>query len=354
MSAQSLLKTREGPAPSPGAPAGTPPEADFSFAAALARHGLGPLRRGGLTTLQANLGKFCNQACRHCHVEAGPARTEIMPPRVARRIIEFLAASPGIGTLDLTGGAPELNPSFRRLVQEARRLGKKVIDRCNLTVLLEPGQGDLPEFLARNAVHIVASLPCYQKDNVERQRGRGVFDKSIEALRRLNALGYGRPGSALLLDLVYNPQGPTLPPAQEKLEGQYKKELAQLFGIEFGRLLTITNMPIRRFAEALEQSGQSEAYQNLLVSNFNPSTAGSLMCRSLLSVGWDGRLYDCDFNQMLELELAGAAKSPRTLWDIANPGDLEGLPVAGAGHCFGCTAGAGSGCSGALRAAGAP
>ncbi len=323
---------------------------ELPFDVALARHGLKPLRRGQLSTLQVNVGKVCNQACHHCHVEAGPTRTEIMPPRVAGRIIQLLAASPSIETLDITGGAPEINPSFRWLVQEAWNLGKHVIDRCNLTILLELDQKDLAKFLALHGVHIVASLPCYQKENVDRQRGRGVFDKSIEALLRLNALGYGRPGSGLLLDLVYNPLGPSLPPPQAKLEGQYKRELRRLFGVEFNQLLTITNMPIKRFAEALARSGQAEAYQDLLASHFNPATAESLMCRSLVSIGWDGHLYDCDFNQMLELGFNGAGgKRLQTIWDIESLQELEDLSVVTGSHCFGCTAGAGSSCSGALQ-----
>jgi radical SAM/Cys-rich protein len=299
--------------------------------------------------LQVNVGKRCNQACHHCHVEAGPKRTESMSERVADRVVELLGANPTVTTVDLTGGAPELNPHFRRLVAEAHGLGRQVIDRCNLTILFEPGQDDLPEFLAAHGVAITASLPCYTADNVERQRGLGVFDKSIRALQRLNALGYGRPDTALRLDLVYNPVGAFLPPAQPELEARYRDELLRAFGIGFDRLLTITNMPIKRFAEMLAREGAEEAYLSLLVNHFNPTTVDGLMCRSLLSVGWDGRLYDCDFNQMLELPFAAPrAGAPRTVWDVDDLRTLDALPVATARHCFGCTAGAGSSCGGAL------
>ncbi len=320
------------------------PASDFDETLAL--HGVRSLRRGRVTTLQINVGKLCNMACHHCHVEAGPKRTEIMPRRVAERVVELLLRNPSVEVLDLTGGAPELNPSFRFLVVQARRLGRRVIDRCNLTILFEPGMEDLPFFLAAHRVEIVASLPCYQADNVEAQRGKGVFDKSIVALRRLNDLGYGRPGSGLLLDLVYNPVGAFLPPPQAKLEARYKEELGRLFGIEFNRLLTITNMPIKRFAHMLERTGQLVDYMGLLVNHFNPATVPELMCRLLVSVGWDGRLYDCDFNQMLDIPLGGRA---RTIWDVESLDGLFGRRIATASHCFGCTAGSGSSCSGALR-----
>jgi radical SAM/Cys-rich protein len=320
-----------------------------AFDDALSVHGCPPLARGAVRTLQVNVGKRCNQACHHCHVEAGPKRTESMSAAVAERVVALLATSPAVETVDLTGGAPELHPHFRRLVREARRLGRRVLDRCNLTVLFEPGQENLPEFLAEHRVAVTASLPCYTADNVERQRGHGVFEKSIRGLQRLNALGYGRPGSGLALDLVYNPVGPMLPPPQATLEARYRDELAQAFGVTFDRLLTLTNMPIKRFAEALARDGAAAAYQSLLVAHFNPATVDGLMCRTLVSVGWDGRLYDCDFNQMLELPLAGSAPgAPRTVWDVERLDAIAGLPVATAGHCFGCTAGAGSSCSGAL------
>jgi len=319
--------------------------AGASFAGTLAWHGLGPLTRGSVTTLQINVGKLCNLACHHCHVEAGPKRTEIMPPRVAERLVELLDSNPTVGVVDLTGGAPEMNPSFRYLVTEARRRGRQVIDRCNLTVFFEPGYGDLPEFLAQEGVEVVASLPCYTAENVDRQRGRGVFDGSIEGLRRLNALGYGRPGSPLRLDLVYNPLGASLPPPQAKLEAQYREELKRLFGIEFHQLLTIANMPIKRFARLLERTGQETAYMGLLVNHFNPRTVPGLMCRSLVSVSWDGKLYDCDFNQMLDVPLGDG---PRTIWDVDSFDALAGERIATRTHCFGCTAGAGSSCGGAL------
>ncbi len=320
------------------------------FGEALRDHGLRPLVRTWIKTLQVNVGKLCNMACHHCHVEAGPKRTEIMPRRIAERVVELIAANPRVEVVDLTGGAPELNPNFRWLVEEARRLGRQVIDRCNLTIFFEPGMEELSEFFRAHEVHIIASLPCYQAENVEKQRGRGAFEKSIEALRRLNALGYGRPASSLKLDLVYNPVGAFLPPPQARLEAKYKEELRRLFGIEFHQLLTITNMPIKRFAQFLDGSGQREAYMGLLVNHFNPRTVPELMCRSLVSVGWDGRLYDCDFNQMLEIELGAAdGTGIRTIWDIKALDELTGRPVATGSHCFGCTAGSGSSCSGALR-----
>jgi radical SAM/Cys-rich protein len=321
------------------------------FAAALAAHGLGRLRRGRTATLQVNVGRRCNQACHHCHVEAGPARTETMGDAVVARVLALLAASPEVDLVDVTGGAPELNPHFRRLVSEARRLGRRVVDRCNLTVLFEPGMEDLAPFLAANRVEVVASLPCYGAENVEKQRGRGVFEKSIAALRLLNGLGYGHPASGLVLDLVYNPVGAFLPPPQAALEERYRTELRARFGIEFCRLLTITNMPIKRFAEALRRTGQLAAYLGLLVNHFNPATVPGLMCRSLVSVGWDGRLHDCDFNQMLDLPLGAGA---RTIWDLGSLAEIAGRPVATDAHCFGCTAGAGSSCGGALETRDAP
>ncbi len=317
-----------------------------SFDEALDGHGVPALVRGRVRTLQVNVGKRCNMACHHCHVEAGPKRTESMPRRVAERLIELLAKNPQVEAVDFTGGAPELNPHFRWLVEEARRLGKRVSDRCNLTVLFEPGLSDLPEFLAAHQVEIVASLPCYSAANVEAQRGRGAFDKSIEALLLLNRLGYGRPGSALKLSLVYNPVGASLPPLQARLEAEYKEQLWGHFGIEFHDLLTITNMPIKRFAHLLEREDNLEGYMSLLVNHFNADTVSGLMCRSLLSVSWDGQLYDCDFNQMLEMPLGAGA---RTIWDVESLAELEHGRVATASHCFGCTAGAGSSCSGALR-----
>ena len=307
------------------------------------------LRRARTTILQVNVGKRCDLACHHCHVEAGPKRREALGEELAGRVLEVLARCPALDTLDLTGGAPELNPHFRALARGARALGRRVIDRCNLTILFRRGQEDTAEFLAREGVDVVASLPCYTAGNVDAQRGKHVYERSIEALRLLNGLGYGAPGSGLGLDLVYNPLGASLPPGQAELEADYRRELGRL-GIRFDHLLTITNMPIKRFARDLRRRGASEAYQALLVNHFNPATVDGLMCRNTLSVAWDGTLYDCDFNQALELPLAG---TPRSLFELDDPAELEGLPIATESHCFGCTAGAGSSCSGALAGIGA-
>lgn len=315
------------------------------FPVRLAAAGRWPLRRGRVRTLQVNIGRRCDLACHHCHVDAGPKRTETMDRRTAARVLELLARNPELEVLDLTGGAPELNESFRDLVAGAAALGKRVIDRCNLTVLLVPGQEDTATFLADHRVEIVASLPCYSGERVDAQRGRGVFTRSVAVLRGLNALGYGRPDSGLVLDLVYNPVGPALPPPQDELEVRYRVELRERLGIEFSRLVTITNMPIRRFADELLRHGELFSYMGLLVNHFNAATLPALMCRSLVSVGYDGRLYDCDFNQMLELPLGGGARS---VWDVEDLRGLEGDVVSVAGHCFGCTAGSGSSCSGAL------
>ena len=321
------------------------------FDSALARHSLGPLRRGQVTTLQVNVGFRCNQACTHCHVEAGPKRTEEMSEAVARRVLELVATNPGVTTVDLTGGAPELNTHFRWLVTEVRALGRTVIDRCNLTILSEPGQEDLADFLASRGVHVVASLPCYGRENVDAQRGRGVFERSIEGLRQLNALGYGQAGAGLRLDLVYNPGGPFLPPPQGTLEARYKTELAEQFGIVFDRLLTITNMPIKRFSDDLHRRGETGRYLALLVAHFNPATVEALMCRSLVSIGWDGGVYDCDFHQMCSIGLGASRGGPTaTVFDLDLQA-LAGAPVATVAHCFGCTAGAGSSCGGALEPA---
>lgn len=316
----------------------------ISFEKNLETHGL-QMKRGVLRTLQVNVGRLCNLACHHCHVEAGPKRTENMEGHVVDRVIELLEQSKTIHTVDITGGAPELNPHFRRLVSAGRSLGKNIVDRCNLTVLYEPGQEETAYFLKENQVQVVASLPCYSKENVEKQRGRGVFDKSIEALKLLNGLGYGRQDTNLVLDLVYNPLGPFLPPDQRKLERAYKAELNELFGIEFNRLLTITNMPIRRFLSDLERAGKLTEYMELLSNSFNPAAAEGVMCRSLLSVSWNGELFDCDFNQMLELPL-GAGR--HTMWDILSFDDFEGKSIRYENHCYACTAGSGSSCGGAL------
>jgi radical SAM/Cys-rich protein len=316
------------------------------FGAAVAASLGDRLRRApAVEVLQVNVGRRCDLACHHCHVEAGPKRRETMARATADRVLWLLARNPTVGCLDVTGGAPELCDQFRLLVRGARALGRRVIDRCNLTILFEPGQADTAEFLAEHGVKIVASLPCYTQENVDRQRGRDVFERSIAALRLLNGLGYGRPGSRLELDLVYNPLGPSLPPAQAELEATYRERLRADFGVEFHRLATITNMPIKRFAHALERDGLGEAYMSLLVNHFNPDTVPALMCRTLVSVGWDGTLYDCDFNQMLELPLGAG---PRTLWEVEDLAELAGARVATASHCFGCTAGSGSSCGGAL------
>lgn len=301
-----------------------------------------PLHRGALTTLQVNLGYRCNQACSHCHVNAGPTRTEMMDAANLALIPQVLAAR-GIGTLDLTGGAPELHPGFRELVRQARALGVAVLDRCNLTILSEPGQEDLAAFLAQQGVTVVASLPCYLEDNVDRQRGQGVFERSIAGLRQLNALGYGREGSGLELNLVFNPQGPSLPPPQAPLEADYRRELADRYGVVFNHLYALANMPIQRFAAVLRQSGALEGYQQLLVDNHRDANLAAVMCRSLISVDWQGQLFDCDFNQQLGFSLP----APRHLPDLLD-WDPAGEPIAVASHCFGCTAGSGSSCGGAL------
>lgn len=311
------------------------------------------IQRGQLRILQANLGYRCNQACLHCHVNAGPTRTEMMDEQTLSLIPQVLQAR-GIHTLDLTGGAPELHDSFRQLVQTARALDVRVIDRCNLTILFEPGQETLAEFLAAQRVEVVASLPCYSLKNVDSQRGKGVFDKSIAALQRLNALGYGQPGSGLVLNLVYNPQGPVLPPAQESLQADYQRELQAHFGVVFNQLLALTNMPIQRFGSTLISKGQFSAYMRLLRDNHRDENLAGVMCRELVSVDWQGYLYDCDFNQQLMLpiqdqRLPGPRPHLRDLLQV----DPVGADIRIADHCFGCTAGSGSSCSGALKVAGA-
>jgi len=305
-----------------------------------------PLRRGRLSTLQANLGYRCNQACLHCHVAASPKRTEEMAWETMALLLEF-AGQQGIRQFDLTGGAPELNPNFRRLVREARSLGIKVIDRCNLTILNEPGHEDLADFLAENGVEVVASLPCYLEENVNRQRGDGVFESSISGLQKLNALGYGVAGSGRILNLVYNPGGPSLPPDQVKLEAAYKSELATRYGIVFNQLFALANMPIQRFGSQLLSSGQYAPYMQLLKGAHRPENLDGVMCRSLISVGWQGEVFDCDFNQMLGFPLGGAPT--RHLRELVAV-DLENQPIFIADHCYGCTAGQGSSCGGALEA----
>ncbi len=318
------------------------------FDSELRRHGLAPLTRIEPRTLQVNVGKVCNQACHHCHVDAGPARTEKMDFRVAQRVIDLLAHSPSIEVVDITGGAPELNQNFRFLVESARRLKRDIIVRCNLTVILQPEMDWLPRFYREHRLGLVCSLPCYTAENVDKQRGGGVFAKSIEAMRLLNDLGYGMPGGNLALDLVYNPVGAFLPPPQAELEARYRQELRDGFGIEFDRLLTITNMPIKRFADQLRRSGSERDYMALLVNHFNPSTVSSLMCRDLVSVGYEGTLYDCDFNQMLSMPIMDTRGRALTIFDIDDLCQLSGARIATGSHCFGCTAGAGSSCSGSL------
>ena len=313
----------------------------------LARSDFPALRRRVVETLQVNLGYRCNQSCLHCHVNAGPNRTEEMSRETVDAVVAFLAASPDVRTLDLTGGAPELNPHFRALVTAARARGIKVIDRCNLTILEEPGHEDLADFLAAHRVEVVASMPCYLEDNVDRQRGKGTFDASVRGLQRLNALGYGQPGSGLGLNLVYNPQGASLPPAQAALEQDYKRHLAAHFGVVFNQLFTLANMPIQRFGSMLVSKGQFNNYMHLLRSAHRDDNLDSVMCRSLISVDWQGYLYDCDFNQQLGLPMSAHGRPRLHLTDIAAAA-LEDRPIRVADHCFGCTAGQGSSCGGAL------
>lgn len=305
-------------------------------------HGLGALRRHEITTLQINVGKVCNQTCAHCHVDAGPRRTESMTAEIAEACVRFLEKASLVETVDITGGAPELNPCFRFLVDEARRRGRRVIDRCNLTILFEPGQEDLAGFLAGQQVEIVASLPCYLEENVDRQRGSGVFEKSIQALQLLNGLGYGTDPE-LRLNLVYNPVGAALPPPQATLEAEYKSQLYARFGIVFNSLYTITNMPVQRFERFLRALGQFDTYMGRLIEAFNPEAAANVMCRSVISVGYDGLLYDCDFNQMLGMSLARQGRN-LDIRDVS-PEEVLGAIQTGS-HCFGCTAGAGSSCTG--------
>ena len=306
-----------------------------------------PLRRRQIETLQVNLGYTCNQSCTHCHVNAGPNRTEQMDRATVDLVLAALAAR-RIGTLDLTGGAPELNAHFRDLVRRARALGVHVIDRCNLTILQEPGQEDLATFLAAQQVEVVASLPCYLEDNVDRQRGNGVFERSIRALQTLNALGYGRD-PALPLSLVFNPQGAALPPPQQGLEADYRRMLGERFGIVFTRLYALANMPIARFGSTLVSKGTFGDYMALLRSVHQPANLDQVMCRSLVSVDWQGNLFDCDFNQMLGLPLREDGRGHRRLHlrDLLAR-DLDQHPILVADHCYGCTAGQGSSCGGAL------
>ncbi len=314
------------------------------FSEILADHDL-PLRREKARILQINVGKLCNLTCTHCHVNAGPKRKEIMTRETVDRIVDWLAET-DIATVDLTGGAPEMIPDFQYFVARIRGLGRRVIDRCNLTILLEPGYDGMAEFLAENEVEIVASMPCYTPENVNEQRGDGVFDASIEALQLLNSLGYGTDPK-LPLSLVYNPNGDALPGPQDELEADYKRELKLHFGIVFNSLYTITNLPVSRFASWLRNNGKYESYLEVLVEAFNPATVEGLMCRDTINVDWEGGIYDCDFNQMLKLQLRQGGER-LNLWDVT-PEELEGRVIATGEHCFGCTAGAGSTCGGAIE-----
>jgi radical SAM/Cys-rich protein len=303
------------------------------------------IARAAVETLQVNVGYRCNQTCLHCHVNAGPTRTEAMSREVVEEVLQYLR-SVQVRTLDITGGAPELNPHFRYLVAQAHALGVHVMDRCNLTITDEPGQEDLVDFLAGHEVEVVASLPCYLEDNVDRQRGTGVFQASLRALGKLNAAGYAQPGSGLALNLVYNPQGPSLPPPQEKLEHDYRRILGE-YGIAFDRLYTLANMPIARFGSTLISKGQFAGYMRLLKDSHRAENLSGVMCRSLLSIDWQGYVYDCDFNQMLGLPLKIDGSARTRLKDL-RPSALDGNPILVADHCFGCTAGQGSSCGGAL------
>lgn len=306
------------------------------------------IRRRTPDTLQVNLGYLCNQTCQHCHVNAGPTRTEMMDSQTIDLVLQVLRDRQ-LATLDLTGGAPEMNPHFRTLVTAARALGVRVIDRCNLTILFEPGHEALAEFLASQHVEVTASLPCYSRENVDRQRGNGVFDKSIAGLQKLNAFGYGQQGSGLVLSLVYNPQGPSLPPAQPALQADYRRALLADFGIVFNQLYVLANMPIQRFGSMLISKGTFSGYMTLLKDHFSAQNLESVMCRSLISVDWQGYLYDCDFNQMLDMPLHVPGLGSLHLRDLLAR-DITGAAVAIADHCYGCTAGQGSSCSGALAA----
>jgi radical SAM/Cys-rich protein len=314
-----------------------------SFDSRLQQAHLYPLHANGITVFQINVGKLCNQTCRHCHVDAGPDRPERMTRETAEQCMHALAQT-DIPTVDMTGGAPELNENFRWLVTEARKLGRHVMDRCNLSVLLLPSQSDVAEFLATHEVEVVASLPYFRGSQTDAQRGEGVFEKSIQGLRRLNSLGYGKSGSGLRLNLVHNPVGAFLPPKQEAIEAQFRRELQGKHGIEFNQLYTITNMPISRFLEFLLETGNYEGYMERLANAFNPAAAAGVMCRYTLSVGWDGTLYDCDFNQMLNLPITDGPSHIRD-FDVSR---LQARRIETRNHCYGCTAGAGSSCGGAV------
>ena len=303
-------------------------------------------RRRAVDALQVNLGRYCNLACVHCHVESGPTRKEMMSRENIDAVLRFLART-DIPTLDITGGAPELHPDFAYLVASARMLGRMVMDRCNLTVIFEPGMEYLPEFFKRNRVELVCSLPCYSEENVDKQRGKGTFESSIRALQYLNEIGYGQSDSDLILNLVYNPVGPHLPPPQEKLEQDYKRILHDQFGIAFNRLYCLTNMPITRYARHLKLRGEYDRYLELLESNFNGATLDHVMCRNLISIGWDGAVYDCDFNQMLDLPLSDGSGKKLHIASLSWE-EVAARPIVAGDHCYACTAGCGSSCGGAL------
>ncbi len=304
------------------------------------------LKRRQVDVLQVNLGRYCNLACVHCHVESGPTRKEMMSRENVDAVVSFLART-DVPTLDITGGAPELHPDFAYLVASARRLGRHVMDRCNLTVIFEPGMEHLPKFFKTHGVELVCSLPCYSQENVDKQRGKGTFDSSIRALQWLNEIGYGQPDGDLILNLVYNPVGPQLPPPQEKLEQDYKRILAEEFGISFNHLYCLTNMPITRYATHLKLRGEYERYLELLESSFNAATLDQVMCRNLVSVGWDGSVYDCDFNQMLDLPLGNSDGAPLKISSLSLD-EVARRKITSGNHCYACTAGAGSSCGGSL------
>lgn len=313
----------------------------------LAAYKFPSIQRSKLEVLQVNMGYLCNQSCLHCHVNAGPKRTELASAETVDQLLAFIHKHQ-IKSLDLTGGAPEMNPEFKRFVLGARALGAHVMDRCNLTILQQPGYEDMAQFLADNAVEIVASLPCYKEDNVDAQRGKGVFGESIASLQQLNALGYGKADSGLELSLVFNPQGPSLPPPQAALEADYKAHLKTEFGIEFTRLFTLANLPIQRFGSTLVSKGEFEPYMDTLMNAHSDANLAGVMCRNTISVDWQGYVYDCDFNQMLNMPLAATGKAKTHISDLLNL-NLEQAPIAVAGHCYGCTAGQGSSCGGALN-----
>ena len=302
------------------------------------------IKKESIDTLQINIGYKCNQACKHCHVNSSPSRTEMMSEKILDLIPKIINKF-NIKTLDITGGAPEMNPNFKKLVLSLKNQKINIIDRCNLTIFFEEGYEDLPDFLAENKVIITASLPCYEKENVEKQRGSGVFDKSINAIKILNKLGYGKTDTGLQLNLVYNPINPTLPPPQEKLESDYKKALYEKYDITFNKLYTITNMPINRYADFLKMTGELEEYFELLANNFNQQNLKNLMCKKTLSIDWEGQIYDCDFNQQLKLK---SLSGPKNLYDLLNYSSSFDYQIAANNHCFACTAGAGSSCGGSL------